>query len=106
MERTAGFSCLCMHEFSRNLVNRVFFSVMIMYKLHFCIPLCSKFVYWPHDDEFSSVLAYSLGKLGMPNITPKTEQRLFIEAVYHGKDMFMWLPRKSWCFHMLPFVTD
>ena len=59
------------------------------------------------DNEFSSALAYALGKLGLPNITPKTEQRSSIEVIYHGKDVFMWLPTgfgKSLCFHTLPFV--
>ena len=99
-------------NFPRNLGNSVilvFFRVTITYKRHICILCAAISVMAACDNKFSSALAYALGKLGVPNITPKTEQRSSIEAIYRGKDVFMWLPtgfRKSLCFHMLPFVMD
>ena len=57
--------------------------------------------------EFSSSVTYALQKLGTPDLVLKPEQRTAINAVYNGRDVFVWLPTgfgKSLCFHTLPFV--
>ena len=59
--------------------------------------------------EFSSSVTYALQKLGTPDLVLKPEQRTAINAVYNGRDVFVWLPTgfgKSLCFHTLPFVFD
>ena len=56
--------------------------------------------------EFSSSVTYALQKLGTPDLVLKPEQRTAINAVYNGRDVFVWLPSKSLCFHTLPFVFD
>ena len=98
-------------NFPRNLGNSVilvFFRVTITYKRHICILCAAISVMAACDNKFSSALAYTLGKLGVPNITPKTEQRSCIEAIYHGKDVFMWLPnwlRKEFVFPHAPICN-
>ena len=45
----------------------------------------------------------------MPHISLKKEQRASIEAIYTGRDVFMWLPTgygKSICYQALPFIMD
>ena len=42
--------------------------------------------------DFSSAISYALEKLGVPDLILKEEQRLSIQAVYDGKDVFIWLP--------------
>ena len=48
--------------------------------------------------DFSSAISYALEKLAVPHLILKKEQHLSIQAVYDGKDIFIWLPtgfRKS-----------
>ena len=42
--------------------------------------------------EFDSVLEHSLRRLGVATITPKPEQRKAVYSIYHGRDVFVWLP--------------
>ena len=61
------------------------------------------------DKNFSAGLLYALKKLGRPNISLKKEQIMSVEAIYNGKDVFVWLPTgfgKSLCFQVLPFMMD
>ena len=56
--------------------------------------------------EFSSSVTYALQKLGTPDLVLKPEQRTAINAVYNGRDVFVWLPTgfgKSLCFHTFVF---
>ena len=41
---------------------------------------------------FDAAVSYSLGKLGSPLLTLKKEQRLAMEAVYEGRNVFVCLP--------------
>ena len=59
--------------------------------------------------DFSSAISYALEKLAVPDLILKEEQRLSIQAVYDGKDVFVWLSTgfgKSICYHALPFAMD
>ena len=59
--------------------------------------------------SFEDCIAYSLAKLGVPELKLKREQLAAIRAVHDGKDCFVWLPTgfgKSLCFQALPFVFD
>ena len=61
------------------------------------------------SQQFTQALSYALTKLGSPEMSLKKEQRLAIQAVYGGRDVFVWLPTgfgKSVCFQALPFVFD
>ena len=54
-------------------------------------------------------LAYAMKQIGKDGLPIKDEQKQAIQAVYKGKDVFMWLPTgygKSVCFECLPFVYD
>ena len=58
---------------------------------------------------FASAVSYALGKLGLPHVTLKEEQRLAIKAIFDGRDVFVCLPTgygKSLCFQTLPFIMD
>jgi len=59
--------------------------------------------------NFSECVAYALMKLKMSDITLKPEQRSFMEAIFNGSDVFVWLPTgygKSVCYQALPFIMD
>ena len=61
------------------------------------------------EDSFSSAIAFSLEKLGLPDVTLKAEQRSAIKAIYEGRDVFVCLPTgygKSLCYQTLPFIMD
>ena len=60
---------------------------------------------------FASAVSYALGKLGLPHVTLKEEQRLAIKAIFEGGGgmFFVCLPTgygKSLCFQTLPFIMD
>ena len=44
------------------------------------------------SQQFTQALSYALTKLGSPEMSLKKEQRLAIQAVYGGRDVFVWLP--------------
>ena len=44
------------------------------------------------EDSFSSVIAFSLKKLSLPDVTPKAEQRSAIKVIYEGRHVFVCLP--------------
>ena len=60
--------------------------------------------------EFSSSVTYALQKLGTPDLVLKPEQRTAINAVYNGRDVFVWLPtgfgKRACVSTPLPFVFD
>ena len=60
--------------------------------------------------NFAQAVDYSLQRLCTPNLVLKPEQWvLTIEAIYNGRDVFVWLPTgfgKSICFQALPVVFD
>ena len=59
--------------------------------------------------DFDRALSHALEVLGCSDFDLKKQQRQAIQAVYQGKDVFMWLPTgfgKSICFQALPFVFD
>ena len=59
--------------------------------------------------SLSEALSFSLCRLGLPHVTLKEEQRIAIEAVHQGRDVFVCLPTgfgKSLCYQTLPFVAD
>ena len=61
------------------------------------------------SSAFASAIAYSLDKLGIPDIALKEEQQEAVKAIYEGKDVFVLLPTsfgKSLCYQVLPFVMD
>ena len=61
------------------------------------------------SDTFSSALSYALERFGTPNLTLKEEQRKWLEAVYRGNSVFVWLPTlfgKSICYQALPLVIE
>ena len=41
--------------------------------------------------EFDRAVAYSLSRLGKPDLELRPEQKAFIRHVYEGKDVFVWL---------------
>ena len=48
--------------------------------------------------------SYALQRLGCPDLTLKPEQRVAVEFLYEGKDVFLWLPTgfgKSMCYEVL-----
>ena len=52
---------------------------------------------------------YALSSLKMSHLCVKPEQRSSMEAVYDGRDVFVWLPTgygKSLCYQALPFLMD
>ena len=58
---------------------------------------------------FSDAVSDALKQLRMSYVSLKPEQRLSMEAIYDGHDVFMWLPTgysKSLCFQALPFLMD
>ena len=62
-----------------------------------------------NSGDFKSALTYSVSKIGHPGLSLKPEQVAAIQAVYCGKDVFVWLPTgfgKSLCYEALPFVYD
>ena len=60
--------------------------------------------------NFSKALFHSLRVLQLDSrVVLKPEQRMAIQAVYEGRDVFVWLPTgfgKSLCFQALPFAMD
>ena len=59
--------------------------------------------------DFLSAFFYALENLVVPHRILKEEQCLSIQAVYDGKDVFIWLPTgfgKSICYHALHFAMD
>ena len=61
------------------------------------------------SSAFASAIAYSLDKLGIPDIALKEEQQEAVKVIYDGKDVFVLLPTgfgKSLCYQVLPFVMD
>ena len=61
------------------------------------------------SDAFDGAILFSLDMLGQPHISLKHEQRLAVQAVYEGNDVFVCLPTgygKSLCYQTLPFVMD
>ena len=59
--------------------------------------------------SFSESLVYALSSLKMSHLTLKPEQRSSMEAIYDGRDVFVWLPTgygKSLCYQALPFLMD
>ena len=67
-------------------------------------PLCKVQGVWPAVEtgiEFDSVLQHSLCRLGA--------QRKAVYSIYHGRDIFVWLPTgfgKSLCYEVIQFVMD
>ena len=59
--------------------------------------------------SFEDCVSNALHRLGMSHISLKKEQRASIEAIYTGRNVFMWLPTgygKSICYQALPFIMD
>ena len=59
--------------------------------------------------DFDTALTYALERIGRPSVQLKPQQRASIQAVYDGRDVFVWLPTgfgKSICFTTLPFAYD
>ena len=59
--------------------------------------------------SFDECVSKALHRLGMPHISLKKEQLASMEAIYAGRDVFMWLPTgygKSICYQALPFLLD
>ena len=60
---------------------------------------------------FSQCVFYALSQLQMADISLKEEQRLSMEAICNGHDVFVWLPTgsgygTSLCYQALPFIMD
>ena len=61
------------------------------------------------DLRFCEAVSYAFRRLEMSHISLKTEQRSSMEAIYKGRDVFVWLPTgygKSLCNQALPFLID
>ena len=59
------------------------------------------------EDGFDGDISYALKHVDCPSLKP--EQWDSIEAVYDGKDVFVWLPTgygMSICYTTLPFALD
>lgn len=59
--------------------------------------------------SFSESLIYAHSSLKMSHLSLKPEQRSSMEAIYDGRDVFVWLPTgygKSLCYQALPFLMD
>jgi len=56
--------------------------------------------------SFTGAIAFSLEKLGLPDVSLKAEQRSAIKAMYEGRDVFVCLPTGYLCYQTLPFVMD
>ena len=59
--------------------------------------------------DFDASLTYALSCLELGDIKLKDKQREAVHSIYHGKDVFLWLPTgygKSICYQCLPFWLD
>ena len=59
--------------------------------------------------SFLESLVYALSSLKMSHLSLKPEQRPSMEAIYDGRDIFVWLPTgdgKSLCYQALSFLMD
>ena len=44
---------------------------------------------------FDMTLHYALGKLKLCNVERKEQERVFLERIYNGNDVFVWLPQNT-----------
>jgi ATP-dependent helicase YprA (DUF1998 family) len=61
------------------------------------------------SSNFFVSVKYALERLGLRHFSLKPGQQQSIEAVYNGRDVFVWLPTgygKSLCYVVLPFLMD
>ena len=61
------------------------------------------------SQNFTDGVRYALSQLQMSHLTLKDQQLQAINAVYSGKDVFVFLPTgfgKSICYQVLPFLFD
>ena len=58
---------------------------------------------------FDEALSFAIQCLSCPSLKLKPEQRVAIEHIFNGSDVFVWLPTgfgKSICYQVLPYLFD